>query len=82
MKASSSLSDINEEVERIVSMNTQIASAAVQQHAVSEDINRNVIGIRNGGVTLMQGVEENEVTADEPSLLAGELQTVVARFKL
>lgn len=82
MKASSSLGDINEEVERIVSMNTQIASAAVQQHAVSEDINRNVIGIRNGSVTLMQGVEENEVTADEPPLLAGELRTVVARFKL
>ncbi|MGV6394712.1 methyl-accepting chemotaxis protein [Pseudomonas caspiana] len=82
VKASSSLGDINEEVERIVSMNTQIASAAVQQHAVSEDINRNVIGIRNGSLTLMQGVEENEVTADELSLLAGELRTVVARFKL
>jgi methyl-accepting chemotaxis protein len=63
-------------------MNTQIASAAVQQHSVSEDINRNVMGIRNGSVTLMQGVEENEITADELSLLAGELRTVVARFKL
>jgi methyl-accepting chemotaxis protein len=82
VKASASLGDINEEVERIVGMNTQIASAAVQQHAVSEDINRNVMGIRNGSVTLMQGVEENEITADELSMLAGELRTVVARFKL
>ena len=82
VKASASLGDINAEVERIVSMNTQIASAAVQQHAVSEDINRNVMGIRNGSATLMQGVEENEITADELSLLAGELRTVVARFKL
>nr|WP_268796705.1 methyl-accepting chemotaxis protein [Pseudomonas sp. BSw22131] len=81
VKASTSLTDINEEVERIVGMNTQIASAAVQQHAVSEDINRNVIEIRNGSMTLMQGVEDNEVTADELSLLAGELRTVVARFK-
>lgn len=80
--AASSLTDINKEVEQIVGMNTQIASAAVQQHAVSEDINRNVIEIRNGSTTLMQGVEDNEVTADELSLLAGELRTVVGRFKL
>ena len=80
-KAATSLTDINREVEQIVGMNTQIASAAVQQHAVSEDINRNVIEIRNGSTTLMEGVEDNEVTADELSLLAGELSTVVGRFK-
>ncbi|MCF7543232.1 methyl-accepting chemotaxis protein [Pseudomonas sp. P2647] len=81
-QTSSSLNAINEGVESIVGMNTQVASAAVQQHAVSEDINRNVTGIRNGTFMLMEGIEDNAVTADELSLLAGELRTVVGRFKL
>lgn len=81
-QASTSLDAINDGVEQIVGMNTQIASAAVQQHAVSEDINRNVTEIRNGSVALMDGIEDNAVTAEELSLLAGELRTVVSRFKL
>ncbi|MFB3301661.1 methyl-accepting chemotaxis protein [Pseudomonas sp. AMR01] len=81
-QASTSLDAINEGVEQIVGMNTQIASAAVQQHAVSEDINRNVTEIRNGSVALMEGIEDNAATAQELSLLAGELRTVVSRFKL
>ena len=81
-QASTSLDAINGGVEQIVGMNTQIASAAVQQHAVSEDINRNVTEIRNGSLALMDGIEDNAVTAEELSLLAGELRTVVSRFKL
>ncbi len=80
--ASTSLDAINDGVEQIVGMNTQIASAAVQQHAVSEDINRNVTEIRNGSVALMEGIEDNAVTAEELTLLAGELRTIVSRFKL
>ncbi|MBA2922983.1 methyl-accepting chemotaxis protein [Pseudomonas sp. P7] len=81
-QASTSLDAINDGVEQIVGMNTQIASAAVQQHAVSEDINRNVTEIRNGSLALMEGIEDNAVTAEELSLLAVELRTVVSRFKL
>lgn len=81
-QASTSLDAINDGVEQIVGMNTQIASAAVQQHAVSEDINRNVTEIRNGSVALMVGIEDNAVTAGELTLLAGELNTIVSRFKL
>ncbi|SDT12089.1 methyl-accepting chemotaxis protein [Pseudomonas asplenii] len=81
-QASSSLDTINAGVEQIVGMNTQIASAAVQQHAVSEDINRNVTEIRNGSVQLMQGIDDNAMTAKELSLLAGDLRTMVSRFRL
>lgn len=81
-QASGSLNQINEAVDGIVGMNTQIASAAVQQHSVSEDINRNVIGIRNSSLIVMEGVEDNAVTADELSLLANELRSVVGKFKL
>ncbi|PIB53745.1 methyl-accepting chemotaxis protein [Pseudomonas sp. 2822-17] len=81
-QASTSLDAINDGVEQIVGMNTQIASAAVQQHAVSEDINRNVTEIRNGSLALMKGIEDNAVTAEELSLLAEELRSVVSRFKL
>lgn len=80
--ASNSLDAISEGVEQIVGMNTQIASAAVQQHAVSEDINRNVTEIRNGSLALMEGIEDNAVTAEELTLLATELRTVVSRFRV
>ncbi|CAM3359440.1 methyl-accepting chemotaxis protein [Pseudomonas floridensis] len=81
-EASGSLSSISQGVERIVEMNTQIASAAVQQHAVSEDINRNVMGIRSSSGTLMQGIENNATTADELGRVATEMRSVVSRFKL
>jgi methyl-accepting chemotaxis protein len=80
--ASTSLDAISDGVEQIVGMNTQIASAAVQQHAVSEDINRNVTQIRNGSLALMEGIEDNAVTAEELTLLATELRTVVSRFNV
>ncbi|KPY04307.1 hypothetical protein ALO63_200040 [Pseudomonas amygdali pv. mori] len=80
--ASGSLSSISQGVERIVEMNTQIASAAVQQHAVSEDINRNVMEIRNSSGTLMLGIDNNAVTADELARVANDMRNVVARFKL
>ncbi len=81
-EASGSLSSISQGVERIVEMNTQIASAAVQQHAVSEDINRNVMGIRSSSGTLMQGIENNATTASELGRVASEMRSVVSRFKL
>ena len=79
-QASASLDAINDGVDLIVGMNTQIASAAVQQHAVSEDINRNVTEIRNGSIVLMEGIEENAATADELSQLSAQLRAVVSRF--
>ncbi|MCI3948039.1 HAMP domain-containing protein [Pseudomonas syringae] len=81
-EASGSLSSISQGVERIVEMNTQIASAAVQQHAVSEDINRNVMEIRNSSGTLMLGIDNNAVTAEELARVANDMRNVVARFKL
>lgn len=80
--AAASLDEINNGVDRIVGMNTQIASAAVQQHSVSEDINRNVTEIRNGSEALKKEIEDNAVTANELSTLAGELRMVVSRFKM
>jgi methyl-accepting chemotaxis protein len=81
-QASGSIGQINEAVDGIVGMNTQIASAAVQQHSVSEDINRNVLEIRNSSAVLMQGVDDNARTADELTHLAGELRAVVGRFRV
>ncbi|MCV4288035.1 methyl-accepting chemotaxis protein [Pseudomonas capsici] len=80
-QASGTLQQINEAVDGIVGMNTQIASAAVQQHSVSEDINRNVMGIRNSSQVVMGGVSDNATTADELSSLASELRSVVSRFQ-
>ncbi|MFJ4143783.1 methyl-accepting chemotaxis protein [Pseudomonas sp. NPDC089734] len=81
-QASGTLKQINEAVDGILGMNTQIASAAVQQHSVSEDINRNVMSISNSSQVVMEGVEDNAATADELSSLASELRAVVGRFQL
>lgn len=45
--ASSALSGISLQVKRINEMNLQIASAVEEQSVVSEDINRNIAGIRS-----------------------------------
>jgi methyl-accepting chemotaxis protein len=41
-----------------------------------------VTEIRNGSLSLMEGIEDYALTAEELSLLAGEMRTVVSRFRL
>jgi methyl-accepting chemotaxis protein len=81
-QASVSLNSIGSAVERIVDVNVQIASAAEQQAAVSEDINRNTIGIRASTVQVLSGIEADAGTAERLASLSQDLRSVVARFRL
>ncbi|GAC1038307.1 methyl-accepting chemotaxis protein [Pseudomonas sp. No.117] len=81
-QASVSLNSIGSAVERIVDVNVQIASAAEQQAAVSEDINRNTIGIRASTVQVLGGIEADAGTAERLASLSQDLRSVVARFRL
>lgn len=48
-QVATALDGISRRGSQITAMSQQIAAAAEQQSAVSEDINRNVVGIRNVG---------------------------------
>ena len=80
--AGASLEQIAQAVARINDMNTQIASAAEEQQAVAEDINRNTISIRESTQAIFDGARHDATTAQGLSQLAGELLAVVERFRL
>ena len=79
--AGNALEIITTEVSNINNMNTQIASAAEEQGAVSEEINRSVVNIRQ--VSDQTVVEMNSLTQSGENLLqvVAELKTLLARFK-
>ena len=81
-KTGVSLECIVNAVNDINNMNTQIASAAEEQNCVSEEINRNVIVIKDAVENSMAGA--NEITCASESLgeLSTDLSGLVAKFKI
>ena len=79
--AGSSLETITNAVARIYDMNTQIASAAEEQSAVSEEINRNVVNINDVADQVTQSAQQTATAGSELAQLASELQVMVSRFK-
>ena len=79
--ASVSLETITHAVARIHDMNTQIASAAEEQSAVSEEINRNVVNINDVADQVTQGATQTATAGSELAQLANDLQVMVSRFK-
>ncbi|MNG19801.1 Methyl-accepting chemotaxis protein CtpH [compost metagenome] len=70
-RAMEALDRIGEAVSVITSMNLQIASAAEEQGAVAEEVNRNVANIR--GVT-----ESLTNQANQSALITGQLDVLTA----
>ena len=68
-----SLETIHDAVVTISEMNVQIATAAEEQRAVAEEINRNVIGIS-------QAAEVSAKSARESSVTSGELKDWIERL--
>ncbi len=81
-RVTDTLGEIARAVASINDMNTQIASAAEEQSAVAEEINRNVNNISEGSGQSAQGAEQTAFASMELSRLAADLQTLVARFKV
>jgi methyl-accepting chemotaxis protein len=81
-RVTDTLGEIARAVASINDMNTQIASAAEQQSAVAEEVNRNVSNISQGSAQSAQGTEQTAFASMELSRLAADLQTLVARFKV
>ena len=80
-KAGESLGDIGSSVNMINDMNAHIASAATEQEAVSEEINRNITVISQVANESAKGAEQISQASQELANLASGLQTAVAQFK-
>lgn len=80
--AGESLEQITQLVARINDMNAQIASAAEEQSAVAETINRNTVSIRDHADHATGSGHKTSTSAERMAELANVLHSQVARFKV
>jgi methyl-accepting chemotaxis protein len=78
--AGQSFAEIAAAVARIHDMNTQIATAAEEQTAVADEINRSVVSISTVGRESADGAQHSAQASGELARLAAELQGAVSRF--
>ena len=81
-KAGASLESIRQAVATINDMNAQIASAAEEQSAVAEEINRNVVNISEVAEQTSAGARQTTTASEQLARLAESLQEMVNRFKI
>jgi len=81
-EAVSSLQAITTAVSIINDMNTQIASAAEEQNAVTEEMNRNITNISQISALTSEGAAQTEQASNELARLSGDLHQLVAQFKI
>ncbi|MFZ5589563.1 MAG: methyl-accepting chemotaxis protein, partial [Pseudomonadota bacterium] len=81
-KAGASLETITQVVGTITDMNTQIASAAEEQSAVAEEINKNIVRISQVVGQTAHGAQQTAQAGGEMAGLAAQLQGLVGRFKV
>lgn len=81
-EAAQSLDAISRAVATIRDMNNQIASAAEEQNAVADEMNRNIVNISQGAEQTAAGAEQTTTAATELSRLAGDLQNLVSSFRV
>jgi methyl-accepting chemotaxis protein len=80
-KTGVALTNISGSIERVNDMSAQIASAAEEQSAVTEEINRNIVQINEMTEQTAIGAQQTSAANSEQTRLAAELQNLVARFK-
>ncbi len=81
-QASAALIRIAEQVTNINQMNASIASAAEEQSAVAEEIDRNVVNINDITQDVNQSAAQTNAASQELAQLAEELQRQVSSFKV
>ncbi len=80
-EAGASLTKITRSVATISDMNAQIASAAEEQSAVSEEINKNVVNINHVADGVTESAGQTADASNQLARLAAELQSLVGQFK-
>ncbi len=81
-EAGTSLEKITSAVGTIAEMNTHIASAAEEQSAVAEEINRNIANISHISESNAEGAGQTATASAQLASLATELQQIVSRFRV
>ncbi|MFK5736883.1 methyl-accepting chemotaxis protein [Pseudomonas urmiensis] len=81
-RAGGSLETITRTVSSIQAMNQQIATAAEQQSAVAEEINRSVMNVRDISDQTSAASEETASSSVELARLGTHLQGLVGKFRL
>lgn len=81
-QAAQVLTTIARAIDTISDMNTQIASAAEEQSAVVQEIDRNVTNIHQVANETSEGAMQTDSASDHLSRLAVELQEMVRHFKV
>ena len=80
-QAGTSLLRITNAVTSISDMNVQIASAAEQQSAVSDEISKNVVNINHIADRVTESAGQTAQASSQLAHLASDLQTLVGQFK-
>lgn len=81
-RAHEALRRINLAVDAINDMNSQVASAAEEQSAVAEEINRNIVAISDSSVQVTGASAQTRAAGEELARLAAELNRLVGRFRV
>lgn len=81
-KAGQSLDIIAQSVTSIRDMNTHIASAAEEQSAVAEEINRNIVSIAQVAEENAESTGQTTLTSEELARLANGLEAQISQFKI
>ena len=76
------LDNIVAAVNRITDMNHQIASAAEEQNAVAEEINRNIVNISQVAGETVDGAHEMAASNKELVILAKKIEGMPKQFKM
>ena len=79
--ARDSFGQIRESVDVIRDMNTQIATAAEEQHQVAEDINRHISQIHGDAQLVAELAQAARVDSESLAGLSNELDALVRRFR-
>ncbi|MCO6059561.1 methyl-accepting chemotaxis protein [Pseudomonas sp. MOB-449] len=72
---------VHEAVTTIKDMNTQIATAAEEQHAVAEDINRHIADIHSDAGRISEVSSVSKTTTRSLTQISSELNALVGRFR-
>ncbi|MCP3866807.1 MAG: methyl-accepting chemotaxis protein [Gammaproteobacteria bacterium] len=82
IKANESLENIVNAVATITDMNTQIASAAEEQSTAAEEIDRGVTQITELSQSSTQSTNQTNRATEHLTQLSGQLNSLVAQFKI